>query len=276
MTIPLKIQKQIAKYAPVTVDGLTLYPILVENYSEFNLASPAIEFLQQSLPVRLMSEPLLAAFWRLDYEARLNNEEPIGLFYRAMVFLALAMRLDVIEDLERLTSIMSVETDENDMARLRAVSLQDNDGETHKITPVLFQRLRPILAAQNGIELLSDSANPELVEAEMIIASQSGVDLEASTEALITSVAAMSGVDEAEVFGWPIKKLNDRKAAYEKVLNYIVCSIGEAQGASWKGGNPCPSPWFKRKKTGSTALMNLNDFAGGAGTKAIQDAGGLA
>lgn len=276
MTIPYQIKKQIAKYAPVSVDDLTLYPILVENYSEFDYASPAIEFLQQSLPVRLMSEPLLSAYWQLDYEARSNNEEPVGLFYRAVLFLALAMRIDLAGEIERLIDALSVETDPNDLSKLKAIHLNDNDGNSHRITPVMFQRLRPILAAQNGIQLLSDSANPELVEAEMIIASQSGLDLEVSTEELIISVATLSSVDEAEVFSWPIKKLNDRKAAYEKVLNYIVCSIGEAQGASWKGGNPYPNPWFKRKKNSSPALMNLNDFAGGAGTKAVQDAGGLA
>lgn len=56
------------------------------------------------------------------------------------------------------------------MGRLKAVEFTVDGEETHRVTPVQFQRLREIAAAQNGIELASPEANPELIEAQRELA----------------------------------------------------------------------------------------------------------
>ena len=67
--LPLQIQKAVRRYRPIQAAGLTLYPIKVKDLDQFQLAKPALEALQQSFPVRLMSMPILQAFYQLDHEA---------------------------------------------------------------------------------------------------------------------------------------------------------------------------------------------------------------
>ena len=50
--LPLKIKKAISRYQPVEVEGFTFYPITVEEYDNFLIASSAIDFMQQSLPMQ--------------------------------------------------------------------------------------------------------------------------------------------------------------------------------------------------------------------------------
>ena len=70
------------------------------------------------------------------------------------------------------------------------------DGEEWKsITPNQFQRMRPIVAAQNGIELKPDTANPELLQAERDIAEKHALHLDASIEAMVHTVAGLTNTE---------------------------------------------------------------------------------
>lgn len=271
--LPFETVKAINQYKPIEVDGLTLYPVKVEDYQDYLITKPAIEFLQQSLPVRLMSVPLLQALYQTDIEALQSGTEPLGMFPRALGFLSLSLRLGEGMALTERLKLFEVAIDTNDPLKLKALRFDTAQG-TREITPAIFQRLRPILAAQNGIELLSDKANPELVQAERDIAEQNAPPLDLRFENLIHSVAALSGSDEEEIYGWAIKKLQDRQSTYKRILDYLMCGIGEMQGTSWKGGNPYPHPWFDKLSDRSAALMPMSEFANGAGLRAVQNAGG--
>lgn len=274
MDIPQKYYRAIRRCEPVSAEGLTLYPITVAEYDDFTAARPAIEIIQQSLPVRFASMPLLSAFYVMEVEAWAQALPSVGFFYRALLFLALSLRLgEGLEAPERV-KMFRVNTDPKDPLRLISLQFSLCGEEKTRITPVQFQRLRPILAAQNGIELVSESANPDLIEAERDIAEQSSPGLDGSIGSLITSVSALSGADEKEIDTWPILKLVERQKAYYRMLNFLICGIAETQGTKWKGGNPFPSPFFNRKTDGSAALMPLDSFAGGEGTKAVRQAMG--
>ena len=93
-----------------------------------------------------------------------------------------------------------------------------------------------------------------------------------SVTEMVASVAALGNIDETEIYDWAILKLNNRLIHYQRAMEYMMCGIGASSGATWKGGNPCPSPFFKRIKETSSALMNIEDFAGGPGLAAIQNA----
>ena len=136
-----------------------------------------------------------------------------------------------------------------------------------------FQRLRPILAAQNGLELLSENANPELVQAERDLAEMNAPKLQYRIEALKATVATLSGEDESDMEEWPILKLLLRRDAVQRLVGYIVCSVAEAQGAKWKHGNPYPSPLYDREIDYCGGLIDMSTFAGGAGMRAVQNAG---
>lgn len=271
--LPLHIQKAIRTYQPIETEGLTFWPILASEYHEFLTAKPAIEVMQQALPVRWLSMPLLSAFYGMDFEAFQKGEPRVGLFSRCLLFLALSLRLGKGREVAERTKLFTILVDAEDPGQLKALRFTGDDGEEKEITPIMFQRLRPILAIQNGIELASEDANPDLVEAERDLAEMNGPELEVSLDSLFSTIAAMAGIDEAEIDDWPILKLNRRQKAYSRVLNYVVCGIGEAQGTKWKGGNPYPSPFYDKVRNGSSGAMRLEEFAGGAGVRAVQNAG---
>lgn len=270
--LSLNIRKSIAKYEPIEIDGLTLYPIKVEEYYEFLVARQSIEFMQQRLPIELMSEPLLSAYFKLD-SGQVEGVEPTGLFSSALLALALALRLNPGQSMEnRLRAFENgVVVDPKDPTRLKGIRCYLNGEEMIVITPVMFQRMRPIIAAQNGIKLHSDLDNPELVDAENDLAGKSA-NLDMSVESFVTSAALVAGVDEKEVYNWEILKMHNRLDAAKRVIDYVVCGIGESQGTKWKGGNPHPHPWFDKRKEGNAGLMPIESFAGGQGLQAINNA----
>lgn len=262
--IPYRIQRQINRYEIVDFENLRLYPVRVENYDEFLAARPAIAFVQQSLPVALMSMPLLQAYYQIDVESIHDAQLPTGLFAQALLFLAMSLRIGEDMPREKRVGLFRICRDQKKTDRLKYLEFKDLDGETKRITPSQFQRLRPILAVQNGIELADDDANPELLAADEFLSSKNAPELEITVESLVSSVSALSGVEEAEVYDWPILKLQRRERALKRAMDYIVCGIGESQGAKWKSGNPVPHPWFAKSQNGMGALVSLDDFAGGA------------
>ena len=169
-----------------------------------------------------------------------------------------------------------VVVDPDDPGRLKALRFVLRGEGTAEITPIVFHRLRPILAAQNGIALVSESANPDLVQAERDIAEAKGPKLNGTLDDLIAAIAVLSGADEGEIEDWPIRKLLNRKQALDRAFRFLVCGIGETQGTKWKGGNPYPSIFYDRPQTDSVALISMDQFAGGQGLRAMQSQGAAA
>ena len=269
MELSRNIQRAIRRYEPIHTDGLTLYPILVKDFDYFLASKPAIDVMQQSLPVRLMSVPLLQAYWQMDYEAVTQGDEPVGLFSRALQFLGMSLRL-CPDDSASVMKCYRFLVDPEHPEVLKSIEFVINGEEIQRITPVMFQRLRPILAAQNGIKLHSDDENPELVEAERQLAEQGNIRLSGDPDELMSTIATLAGIDESEIEDWPILKLQKREAAYRRIFGFVVCSIGQASGASWKGGNPHPSLFYERIVNGSAALAPISSLHGAS--NAIGDA----
>lgn len=262
--IPFHIREKIRTYAPIEEDGLVFYPIQVRELGHFKIAQPAIDFLQQSLPVRYLSMPLLSAYYTMDFESRQKGEPVSGLFSRALLFLVLSLRYRSGEPLEeRLDSFAShIKVAAEDPSTLKAIEFEMG-GETKRITPIQFQRYRPILAAQNGIELVSEDANPELVEAERDIAEQNGPELDGDVQTMISTVAALCGADEVEIDDWPILKLKRRKEAWERAFGFLLYGFAECSGAKFKGGNPVPSLFYNRARRESNSLISMESFTKG-------------
>ena len=258
--IPLSYMQHVRKYEKIETDGLTLYPILVDEHDAFLAATPAIDIMQRTLPAQYISMPLLSAYFKMDVDAVLSGNEPSGMFSRAMLFLALALRLGRDKDMFQRGEVFRITVDPNDTTRLKSIQA---DG-LPPITPVMFHRLRHLLAAQNGIRLTDDDENPELVQAERDIAEQNATPLDIRLEDMITTVALASRVDEREIYEWPIAKLYARSRAYQRSLDYVVCNIAASQGTSWRGGNPAPSPFYDKQKTDSAALISLSKMPSGA------------
>lgn len=267
--IPKKYLRQIRRYEPVETDGLTFYPILVEEYDEYLLARSAIEFMQQALPMSMVNMPILQAYFLLDSQSIKDEKIPTGLMARSVLFLALSLRIGKSLPVEKRIGLFRPRVSEN--GKLKSIMFSPDGEEICEITPSMFQRLRPILAAQNGLTIPEEDANPALVEAEEELAKKKAPNLDMNPESLISSVAALSSVDEKEIYDWPIAKLQSRQRALHRAIDYIICGVGEAQGTKWKKGNPCPHPFFDRKKEGSAAKVALTEFAGGAALGTVSE-----
>lgn len=249
--LPLTIKRSIRRYEPIQTDGLTLYPVLVKEYELFLMARPALEVMQQSLPVALMRVPLLSALYQMDYEAALERKTPTGLFSMSLLMLALSLRLGEGEEPAERLGRFRVIVDREKPERLLRILFTDESGEEKEITPVRYQTLRQIVAAQNGVTLESDLANPDIVKARKNLSSANAVPLNATVDDMIAGVSALSGTEEAEIEEWPILKLDTRMTAYRRLIDYIICGIGEVNGTTWKGGNPTPHPFFARVDNGA-------------------------
>ena len=260
MELSSSIKKKIRRYEAVTAEGLTLYPITVAEYDEWCMARPGIEAMQQAFPARLMSMPILSAMYRMDMEALINGTESDGLFYRCLLGLALALRLGEGEPVDSRLKRFHIQSDKRDPLKLIGLRYLKDGEEFITITPIQFQRVRPIIAAQNGAEVQPDDVNPELLQAERDIAESNSPKLDVSIEDMMVSVAVFSGADESEMDDWPILKLLRRSEAIKRVLDYMVCGIGECSGSSWKGGNPAPHPFFARVRETSASLIPMAQF----------------
>lgn len=274
MTLSFDTTIRIARYESIEAERLVWHPIQVKEYEAFLVARPGLEVMQQALPLPLVSLPLLSALYKIEFDNMIVGRETEGMFWRCCLFLALSLRLgEGLGMVERMT-MLRPEAHPDDPSRLMGLRFTLPDGGEGALTPIQFARLRPLLAAQNGIRLESDSANPELVQAERDLAMQNAPALDVGIEHMICSVAALSRTEEAEIYEWPILKLERRAASLKRAMDYMTHSIAQMSGTTWKGGNPCPSPWFDRTKEGdSAALTPVEGFAGGGAVRAISNPG---
>lgn len=259
----MQIQRAVSRYKPIETCGLTLYPVLVREYETLLLGRPALEVMHQSLPVAMMRVPLLSALYQIDFQAVMQGETPTGLFSRSLVCLALALRLADGGTIEQMVRQFEVAVDPNDPARLMRLRFSDANGESREITPAQYSELRKIIAAQNGIKIESDKANPDIVRAEKLKAAATDIHLDIHIEDWISAISALSGVAEEEIDEWPILKFQRRSDSYQRILSYVVCGVGECSGTTWKDGNPSPHPFFAKMKNGSGILTEMGGSADG-------------
>lgn len=269
--LPLKILAAIRRDEPIEIDGLTFYPILMEEFEEFSFARRSLDVMQQTLPVKYFSMPFLSALYAMDYEIAQAGGQPTGLFASALQLLALSMKILKGAPMQRRIQAFRMVVDKNDPSVLKKITFLKDGEEYLSITPMQFSRYRPILAAQNGVELPDESANMDILESERILNEKNAKPLDTNIEDLISAIAVASNCDETDIFGWSIRKFGLRRRAIERMLNFIICGIGELSGmVKWKKGNPFPSWCFDKAKGISNALVSAGDFINGQGNAAVE------
>lgn len=271
--IPLEYRESVNTYESIYYEGFWLSPIRVREHEAFQMARPAIDFMQQSLPVRYISMPLLSAYYAMDVENKGKGLSAYGLFTKAILFLVLALRFKPELDYEkRIAEMMSRLLVSADNPTMLTGILIEQGGVDRKLTPIQFQRMRPILAAQNGIKLESTDANPDIVETERVLSEMNGPEMDYDINSLISSVAAFGMTEEKDIYDWPMLKLTRRREAYDRLFSHLIYGFAVASGAKFKGGNPVPSAFFDRIDRESTALVEMSSVTGG-GTVSISEQG---
>lgn len=269
--LPANTELAISSYAPIRAEGLILYPVRVRDWDAYGPARAAISFLQQSLPVALLSVPLLQAYYTLYLKAAAltdaEKQSSAGLealalgslFYGAVCHMILSLRLHEALPIEQRIQTVQIEPSAKDRTRLERLHFWINGEEEYTVSPIQFQRLRPILAAQNGVALEAVDANPEIVAMERRMQEEKAADVDFSIHKLVAAVATLTGTEEAVIYEWPILKLNRRAEAYSRVMDYVAVTIGQSSGlVSYKDGLPVPSPWFAKRSNGLLSLTKTD------------------
>lgn len=261
INIPENIMAEIRRDNPIEIDGLTFYPVLMEEFEYFGEARLSLEFMQQKLPVKYAAMPFLAAVYAYDFDLVISGQRPSGLFGSTLKLLALSLRLGKGLPMENRTARFKIATDKNNPGILQKLTFLKDGEELVSISPLQFNRYRPILAAQNAVELPDEAANMDILESEAVLREKNAMSLDANIDDAISAVAAAAGTDEREIFGWTVRKFQFRRRAIDRILNFLVCGIGELSGGvKWKGGNPVPSWCFDKTKAGSPALISASEF----------------
>lgn len=269
--IPLNIMAAIRRDQPVEIDGLTFYPVLMDEFEEFAAARESLELMQQTLPIKYLTMPFLSAVYALDYDLTKNGQPSTGMFARTLQLLALSMRILKGLPMQRRISSFQLNVDGDDPSILKKITFLKDGEERLSITPMQFARYRPILAAQNGVELPDESANLDILESERILNEKNAKPLDTNIDDLIASIAVVTKCDESEIFNWSIRKFFLRRKAIDRILSFVVCGIGELNGrVKWKGGNPAPSWCFDKAKGLSSALISAGEFIGAQGSAVTQ------
>ena len=256
--LPISIQEKLERYQPIKKGGYTLYPVRVADYRRFSVARPALEFAQQSLPVALLSVPLLDAFYKLELQNHSENREPSGFFASAVTALELALRLGDGEEADGGEEIRALPIPGKTNDTLKEILFLRGQEQIASVTPQKFQSLRPIIAAQNGIQIPDEEANPEILEMERLMEQNERANLEPKMWEKIVYVSQGSGIQEEEIYDWPLLKLERHAAILQRTTDYLAAQLAALSGmVKFKDGNPVPSPYFGRQKSGLRSLRDL-------------------
>lgn len=249
-------KSKIRRGEPIEALGLTFYPIKMSQYEEFLDCRDAWCTRLSTLPMPYYSMSFLSALWALDVDSFERNGKPIGLFQRVIRLLCLSLRLEYSAELLR--EIVYIGESGRELHHLK---LQQG-GNAVEVTPREFaNHIRPLVAQQNGLKLPDESDNPDIVQAEEMMARDAlkKSKLDYDTDTLIASVAYLSGVQERALEEWTVLQFEKRAEAIERDKRFMLYGQAELSGmVKFPKGNPFPS-WRYDSKQQSAALIDINE-----------------
>ena len=243
---------RIRRGEPIRECGVDLYPITMDHYEDFIQCRDALSVRLSSLPVRYASLDYLSAIFAMELDAlKADGSDGAGggMFFRLMRLFGLSLRIEMTAEL--LNESIFYRVDGNKIAIDRIDLTQPGaDGNPNRasITPFQFSAvLRPLIAAQNPIDLPDESENAELVEAyeQKRLLDRKSPTLRVDLDDLVSAVALHSGVSDAEIMNWNVRDFENRRRAIERDKKYMLFAQAEMSGmVSFKRGNPYPSWCF--------------------------------
>lgn len=227
--------------------NLTVYPITMRHYEEFNETKFCISLMQKRFPIELATMPYLRMIFHL-------SDENVNLL--AMLSKLLSLSLHISEEQIRL---------QVDKGGKLSLLFTDGAGENAEIIETVselrFNKLRKIIAEQNSIQLPNEKANIEILESEEEIAKMNSLDLNVSLEDLFFSVATYCGLSATAMLDMTILEFEKRVSAISRISKYEMFGQGEMSGfVSFKNGNPYPSWCFDRTEDGLHGTIPLAQF----------------
>lgn len=275
-SMPRERRLRIRRGEPIRECGLDWFPVTMDHYEDFIQCRDALSLRLSSLPVRYMGMDYLSAVFALELAAIKNPDAPGrggGLFFRLMRLVGLSLRIEMTS--KRINESIYYRVSGRDDIAIDSMTFEQTgaDGETltAKITPFQFSsQIRPLLAAQNQIELPDEADNSDLIadyDKKRKIESR-GISLKTDLDDLVSAVAYKSGVADAEIMKWNVRDFENRRRAIERDTKYRLYAGAELGGmVSFKHGNPYPSWCFDAADDtlGTLEFTELSKTLQGAG-----------
>lgn len=252
---------RIRRGEPISLLGLTFYPIMMSHYEDFISCKDAIILRLGTLPVKYIAKDYFSAIFAFEMDQIAATQKSVGLFSKVLHFLELSLRIG--EEGHRLgDSILYAER--NGEIVIEHISVTQ-DGKQIDITPIqISTQIRPLLASLNGLELPDESENIDLVianEQKKAFYARNQKKLKHDISDLISSVAYQSRCSERELISWTVREFESRRAAIERDKRYMLYGQAEMGGmVTFKNGNPAPSWCFDvlDDSLGTQSLESLN------------------
>lgn len=263
-TLPREKRLRIRRGEPIEECGLTLYPIRMDHYEDFLQCKDALSLRLSSLPARIAAMDYMSAVFALELEAiqgKTSAKETGGLFFRLMRLFGLALRKDM--NAETINESIYYRSGGADSIQIDHFDLSQDGRPPVRITPFEFSTiLRPLIAVQNAIDLPDEAENADLVEANEIKKRLGGgVPLKMDMDDLVSSVAYLSRVSDAEIMEWSVRDFENRQRAIDRAQRYMIYTQAEMSGmVSFKNGNPYPS-WRYDTADDSLGTTAYDDLA---------------
>ena len=254
---------RIRKGLPIDALGLQFFPITMADYEEFLECKNALAIRMTSLAktnIEYLSMPFLSALWAMELDSVRATGKAIGFFERVIRLLYLSLRLEYNAE----KAFGHIYCEHNNPRNLLHIEVEQTDGKPVKISPLDFQqKVKPLIAEVNGIQLPDESENPDIVKAEQEIIQDGEIKLKYDIDTLIASVANASRLRECEIYEWTVMEFERRKQAIERNLNYTIYAQAEMSGmVKFKKGNPYLSWCFDRAEGMSSALITTEQLSG--------------
>lgn len=237
-------------------EDVVLYPITVSDLELFYACMPVLTLRQSTLPAAYAAMPFAEAIFAMALTEEYQGTEYGSCYARFANLLALSMRVPI-------QTFANPIVDARDYRKLKALIVKQTTADSEELIRLDTRQLgqiRSVIAALNGKDIPDESENAEIIEAESVIRSSNGIDLNVDVADLKASVSAYYHVRMRELSDWTIYEFEKARSAIERMTRCVICGIGEAGGmVKYEKGNPFPSLFFDRK-TESPALIGMADF----------------
>lgn len=267
------IVKKVRCGQPIEAYGLTLYPIMMEDYDEYLMCKDAWAIMHGSLPAKYLNTDFLSALFAMSLDETRNDvppEERSAAFQRVIRLFYMALRL-TDDEIEQVAGDIVYKQVTDEMIGIGSITIHQS-GKATEITPSLFSsKLRPLIAFQNGIELPDENTNPDLIRLHNKIHEHDAqVRLKMDADDLLASVAYQSSVPLSALMQWTVREFVYRIRAIDRDKRFTLCGQAEMSGfASFKDGNPAPSWQYDTDvdNLGTTSLSEIGKKLQGAGVR---------
>lgn len=247
--------------SPVVYENLEFHPLKVKDYHHYARAKNAFELMLGSLSPRLARLPWCACLWALDKECEQQTGQLGEYLVSVMIVLAKALRLEG-DDSNGSLPLRPVFAQDG---QLTAIMVGEYTGTFVLLDMIKMDKVRRIIADQNGYDIPNEEWNPELVRAAQENARRNSLGLQSSFETLLYSVASNAHCRAKDILDWSIREFHGMQEAIDRNYGYLIYTLAEKSGnVTFSKGNPYPTWKFDRKSDMPTGFKSIAELDAGA------------